>query len=138
MPRTWCRRRISGPTNTSPASTARTTAPGCSRSCATRATRGSTANRAETPPQAAEALRGDDGTARDPEAAIAAESESALALRLVEELPAEFREVIVLRELEDLSYREIAAITGVPEGTVMSRLARARARLRELWEERSR
>src|SRR5262245_35415764 len=41
-------------------------------------------------------------------------------------LPEEFREVIVLRELEDLSYKEIAAIAGIPLGTVMSRLARAR------------
>jgi RNA polymerase sigma-70 factor (ECF subfamily) len=44
----------------------------------------------------------------------------------LEELPDEFREVIVLRELEDLSYKEIAAIAGIPLGTVMSRLARAR------------
>ena len=42
------------------------------------------------------------------------------------QLPEEFREVIVLRELEDLSYKEIAAIAGIPLGTVMSRLARAR------------
>jgi RNA polymerase sigma-70 factor (ECF subfamily) len=41
-------------------------------------------------------------------------------------LPEEFREVVVLRELEDLSYKEIAAIAGIPLGTVMSRLARAR------------
>jgi len=47
----------------------------------------------------------------------------------LEALPMEFREVIVLRELEDCSYKEIAAITGVPLGTVMSRLARARQRL---------
>jgi RNA polymerase sigma factor (sigma-70 family) len=47
----------------------------------------------------------------------------------LEELPVEFREVIVLRELEDLSYKEIAGIVGVPLGTVMSRLARARHRL---------
>ena len=45
-------------------------------------------------------------------------------------LPEEFREVLVLREMEDLSYREIAAVTGAPIGTVMSRLARARALLR--------
>lgn len=44
----------------------------------------------------------------------------------LEQLPEEFREVIVLRELEDLSYKEIAAIAGIPLGTVMSRLARAR------------
>ena len=49
----------------------------------------------------------------------------------LEELPVEFREVIVLRELEDLSYKEIASIVGVPLGTVMSRLARARHRLQE-------
>ena len=45
------------------------------------------------------------------------------------ELPPEFREAIVLRELEGLSYKEISEIANVPVGTVMSRLARARARL---------
>jgi RNA polymerase sigma factor (sigma-70 family) len=45
-------------------------------------------------------------------------------------LPAEFREALVLRELEQLSYREIAAITGLADGTVMSRLSRARAQLK--------
>lgn len=44
----------------------------------------------------------------------------------LEQLPDEFREVIVLRELEDLSYKEIAAVADIPLGTVMSRLARAR------------
>jgi len=52
---------------------------------------------------------------------------------LVAALPAAFREVIVLREIEDLSYREIADVVGVPVGTVMSRLARARALLRAAW-----
>jgi RNA polymerase sigma-70 factor (ECF subfamily) len=51
--------------------------------------------------------------------------------RCVEQLPADFREAIVLREMEELSYQEIAEITGVPRGTVMSRLSRARARLAE-------
>jgi RNA polymerase sigma factor (sigma-70 family) len=46
-------------------------------------------------------------------------------------LPDEFREVVILRELEEMSYRDIAATTGAPIGTVMSRLARARALLRE-------
>ncbi|HEU4618059.1 MAG TPA: sigma-70 family RNA polymerase sigma factor [Gammaproteobacteria bacterium] len=46
-------------------------------------------------------------------------------------LPDEFREVVVLRELEDLSYKEIASVAGIPIGTVMSRLARARKLLAE-------
>jgi len=51
--------------------------------------------------------------------------------QFLQQLPAEFRESIVLRELEGLSYKEISEIAGVPVGTVMSRLARARARLRD-------
>lgn len=46
--------------------------------------------------------------------------------RAVADLPVEFREVIILREMQDLSYKEIAAVIDVPIGTVMSRLARAR------------
>jgi RNA polymerase sigma-70 factor, ECF subfamily len=53
--------------------------------------------------------------------------------RLIAQLPQAFREVIVLREINDLSYREIADVTGVPVGTVMSRLARGRALLRAAW-----
>jgi RNA polymerase sigma-70 factor (ECF subfamily) len=49
--------------------------------------------------------------------------------RAVDTLPVDFREVIVLREIEGLSYKEIAAVVGVPVGTVMSRLSRARERL---------
>src|ERR1041385_2182856 len=51
--------------------------------------------------------------------------------KALEELPDEFREVIVLREIENLSYEQIAEVLGVPLGTVMSRLARARRRLQE-------
>jgi RNA polymerase sigma-70 factor (ECF subfamily) len=51
--------------------------------------------------------------------------------RCIEQLPADFREAIVLREMEELSYKEISEITGVPAGTVMSRLSRARTRLAE-------
>jgi RNA polymerase sigma-70 factor (ECF subfamily) len=47
----------------------------------------------------------------------------------IEQLPLDFREGIILREMEQLSYEQIAEITGVPPGTVMSRLSRARARL---------
>jgi RNA polymerase sigma-70 factor (ECF subfamily) len=50
----------------------------------------------------------------------------------IHELPVEFREIILLREYEDLSYREIASVLHCPIGTVMSRLGRARARLRTL------
>jgi RNA polymerase sigma-70 factor, ECF subfamily len=53
-------------------------------------------------------------------------------------LPVEFREVVVLRELEGLSYKEMAEVTQLPIGTVMSRLARARARLRRGLQERLR
>ena len=49
----------------------------------------------------------------------------------IEQLPAVFREAFVLREMESLSYQEIADVAGVPVGTVMSRLARARQRLQE-------
>ncbi len=67
----------------------------------------------------------------DPEVMALASADWELVRQTVEELPAEFREVVVLRELEELSYKEIAAIIGVPIGTVMSRLARARKRLQE-------
>jgi len=56
-------------------------------------------------------------------------SDRDLVRRAIDMLPHEFREVIVLRELQELSYKEISTITGVPAGTVMSRLARARKRL---------
>ena len=53
--------------------------------------------------------------------------------RLVEALAEPFRETFVLREIHNLSYREIADVAEVPVGTVMSRLARARAMLRTAW-----
>jgi RNA polymerase sigma-70 factor (ECF subfamily) len=59
--------------------------------------------------------------------------ESETMRRLIGELPAEFREVIVLREINDLSYRDIATVIEAPIGTVMSRLARARGLLRDAW-----
>lgn len=65
-----------------------------------------------------------------PDAAAAQRAELRRVREALAALPGPLREVIVLRELEELSYREIAAVAGVPVGTVMSRLARARQRLR--------
>jgi RNA polymerase sigma-70 factor (ECF subfamily) len=67
-----------------------------------------------------------------PEAAVQRRQDAGVVRRAIEALPDEFREVIVLRELEGLPYKEIAEIEAVPIGTVMSRLSRARARLKEL------
>lgn len=52
--------------------------------------------------------------------------------KALNELPVEFREIVVLRDLEGLSYKEIAEIANIPAGTVMSRLARARERLKQV------
>ena len=71
--------------------------------------------------------RPDDGP--DPEALVMQRQAVEKVHRAVQELPADFREVLVLRELEGLSYKEIAVVVGIPVGTVMSRLARGRDRL---------
>lgn len=65
----------------------------------------------------------------DPEAQMIQQQTVDQVRRALETLPTDFREVLVLREFEGLSYKEIAAIVGIPLGTVMSRLARARERL---------
>ena len=67
-----------------------------------------------------------------PEQHMIADGERAAVLQALAELPPLFREVIILREIEDLSYQQIADVTDVPVGTVMSRLARGRARLRDI------
>jgi RNA polymerase sigma-70 factor (ECF subfamily) len=72
-------------------------------------------------------------TTPDPESASMRRDERRTLDRLMSALPEEHREVLVLRELEELDYREIAAVTNVPIGTVMSRLARARAALKARW-----
>lgn len=68
-----------------------------------------------------------------PETALARKAEDEAIRSLIEALPAPFREALILREMEDLSYQQIAAITDVPIGTVMSRLSRARALLQTAW-----
>jgi RNA polymerase sigma-70 factor (ECF subfamily) len=67
----------------------------------------------------------------DPETALLLAERTELLRKSLAELPTESREVLILRELEQLSYREIADIAGVPVGTVMSRLSRARQRLQQ-------
>lgn len=69
--------------------------------------------------------------ALNPEALLLQDANNELIRDAVAQLPLEFREVVILRELEDLSYKEIVAISRVPVGTVMSRLARARKRLQQ-------
>ncbi len=67
----------------------------------------------------------------DPEALLIRRAEEDMVREAVEGLPVEWREVLVLREFEGLSYKEIADVAAIPIGTVMSRLARARARLQQ-------
>jgi RNA polymerase sigma factor (sigma-70 family) len=71
-----------------------------------------------------------------PDSGILASQQRVAVQQLVAALPEPFREAIVLREFNDMSYREIADVTGVPVGTVMSRLARARAMLLAGWKAR--
>jgi RNA polymerase sigma factor (sigma-70 family) len=65
----------------------------------------------------------------NPEALLLQSAATQMVRQALEELPVEFREVLVLRELEEMSYREIASTADLPPGTVMSRLARGRKRL---------
>jgi len=68
-----------------------------------------------------------------PEEQMLRERDAVAIRRLIDALAEPFRETFVLREVNNLSYREIAEAVGVPVGTVMSRLARARAMLRSAW-----
>jgi RNA polymerase sigma factor (sigma-70 family) len=68
---------------------------------------------------------------RDPEAALLREENAEQVRSALENLLPQYREVLILREMEELSYSEIAATIGVPLGTVMSRLSRARIRLHQ-------
>ena len=72
----------------------------------------------------------------DPEALAMQQQAVDKVKRAVQELPTDFREVIILRELEGLSYKEIAAVVGIPIGTVMSRLFHARRKMQALLHER--
>jgi len=73
-----------------------------------------------------------DGDTSNPATLMLQSDDQQIVRQAVEELPVEFREVVVLRELEGFSYNEIAEVAKIPLGTVMSRLARARERLKQL------
>jgi len=73
-----------------------------------------------------------DPRALNPEQLVLQNDKGALVRKALEELPPNFREVLILREVEGMSYKEIADITGMPAGTVMSSLSRARDRLRQV------
>jgi RNA polymerase sigma-70 factor, ECF subfamily len=79
-----------------------------------------------------ETLFSPDSRSPNPEEAVLRNDRSAVVRKALETLPTNFREVLILRELEGLSYKEIAEITGMPAGTVMSSLSRARDRLRQV------
>lgn len=68
----------------------------------------------------------------DPEALLLQSADTQMVRQALTDLPLEFREVLVLRELEGLSYKQIADVADIPMGTVMSRLARARKRLQQI------
>jgi RNA polymerase sigma factor (sigma-70 family) len=78
-----------------------------------------------------EQLHSAHGNSFDPADLLLKEEDRETLRRALAELPVEFREVLVLRELEGLSYKDIAAVTDLPPGTIMSRLARGRERLRD-------
>jgi len=70
--------------------------------------------------------------APNPETTVIAEEERQRLMAALAGLPSIYRDIVVLREMEGLSYKDIAAVTGIPRGTVMSRLSRGRAELRKV------
>ncbi len=72
------------------------------------------------------------GQVESPESLAIAAADARQLHACLDALPAEFREALILREMQELSYREISAVVGVPIGTVMSRLSRARDQLSRL------
>jgi RNA polymerase sigma-70 factor, ECF subfamily len=83
-------------------------------------------------PEAHESVADVVETSQDPHAQYVNRMEQERVRNAIQQLPEEFREIIILREYEELSYQEIAALLRCPAGTVMSRLARARSKLRAL------
>jgi RNA polymerase sigma-70 factor (ECF subfamily) len=92
--------------------------------------------REETGMQFDEEIHSADDETAMPDTLLLEKADHELVRKAIEDLPCEFREILVLRELEGFSYKEIADIAELPLGTVMSRLARAREHLRTLLVER--
>src|SRR5580700_7442912 len=105
------------------------------RNCSSTARRREQRRAFEPLPEDGDAVAGEAmiATTPDPESAAVHRDDERTFDRLVASLSTEHREVLVLREIEDLDYREIATITNLPIGTVMSRLARARLALKARW-----
>jgi len=78
-----------------------------------------------------ETLHDREDPAANPDALLVRSANAQAVRAAIEQLPVEFREAIVLREMEGLSYKEIAEVSDIPIGTVMSRLARARQQLQQ-------
>jgi RNA polymerase sigma-70 factor (ECF subfamily) len=76
-------------------------------------------------------IHGSSDESLSPAAILELSEEADLIKEALEQLPADAREILALRDQEDLSYKEIASVLQVPQGTVMSRLARARGKLKE-------
>jgi RNA polymerase sigma-70 factor (ECF subfamily) len=91
--------------------------------------------RLNRPPQTTaefdEELFGPDPDAQNAEEALLRNDSSTLVRQALETLPTDSREVLILRDIQGMSYKEISEVTGMPPGTVMSRLSRARSRLRQ-------
>jgi len=89
-------------------------------------------------PEEAETIGHASPSDSNPEVIVLLSAQRKLVNQALEELPAGYREVLVMRELEELTYKEIAQVAGIPIGTVMSRLARGRDLLRRAIEKRER
>ena len=79
-----------------------------------------------------EEIHSSENEASNPAKLVLKSDDREMLKQALEELPVEFREVVVLRDLEELSYKQVAEIANIPLGTVMSRLARARERLKRI------
>jgi RNA polymerase sigma factor (sigma-70 family) len=139
MPTMRCRNATCAPFGISTRITDRRSSHGSSRSCGTSATRslhGAQRRNCATLKPTPKCWKTQHRSGRRSGihlSALLRELDAATIRRLVAALPTQFREAIVLREINDLSYREIADVIGAPVGTVMSRLARARFMLRAAW-----